>query len=120
MEGGRSGETRREGEGEKSQEGSRPPYGELGLNGSAPAWAASQPPPQICPPAPNLPPYPKSAPLHPRGLGHGAPWQGSFWGENARPGHPHEPNAAPLLLLGLTPKVAAWGHGGGFAKQGGG
>lgn len=107
------GGTRREGEGEKSREGSRPPYGELGLNGSAPAWVASQPPPQICPHAPNLPPCPKSAPLHPHGLGHGAPWQGSFWGENAHLGHPHEPNAAPLLLLGLTRSYRGQGVSGG-------
>lgn len=43
--------------------------------------------PQICPPAPNLPPCPRSGPLHPRGLGHGAPWQGSFWGAIAHPEH---------------------------------
>lgn len=61
----------------------------------------------------NLRRDPKSAPLHPHGLGHGAPWQGSFWGENAHLGHPHEPNAAPLLLLGLTRSYRGQGVSGG-------
>lgn len=73
----------------------------------------SAPMPQIFPLAPNPPPCPKSAPLHPHGLGHGAPWQGSFWGENARLGHPHKPNAAPLSLLGLTRSYRGQGVSGG-------